>query len=83
MCACMYVCIYLYIYIFTHTYKLEGVNAQVISSDVTYCRSYIMTRRGSFLPSADKPSAVCKAVQLNSAAGHDFIHPTHLKIGSH
>jgi len=42
-----------------------------------------MTRRDSFLPSADKPSAVCKAVQLNSAAGNDFLQPTHLKIGSH
>jgi len=42
-----------------------------------------MTRRDSFLPSAGKPSAVCKAVQLNFAAGNDFIHPTHLKIGSH
>jgi len=42
-----------------------------------------MTRRDSFLPSADKPSVVCKAVQHKSAAGDDFLHPTHLKIGSH
>jgi hypothetical protein len=74
---------YVYVCIYTHTYKLEGVNAQVISSDVTYCRSYIMTRRDSFLPSADKASVVCKAVQLKSAAGEDFLHPAHLKIGSH
>jgi len=42
-----------------------------------------MNRRDSFLPSADKPSAVCKAVQLKSATVDDFLHPTHLKISSH
>jgi len=42
-----------------------------------------MTRRDSFLPSADKPSAVCKAVQHKSAAGDHLLHPTRIKIGSH
>ena len=85
MYVCMYVCVHIYIYICIHS--PIPVNGKVLKrrssrSDVTYCRHYIMTRQGSFLLSADKPSAVCKAVQLKSAAGDHFLHLTHVKNGS-